>query len=914
MALKKEEFQSLLEREGVADFIWPRSWKDIEGSNVGLYEMANDRWGCVFQVYPPVYVGPEVERRLAAFFNGVELPDKSSIQFFSFASRNLTGFREAYIANHDKSSYGIENPEVLHELMDNRQEWIKKHSNENIFNKGNDLRLRNYVNLVAITIPRKKKEGINFSESELVSFFSKVEQGLSDYRPKKYTSREWVALMREILIPDNPMWYPPNDNFNLLNTQCVDNNSVMVLEDETHTIGLGTMISKSEYDELQVGSNEIVEEEEEEAGFFKSMFGGKKKEINLEEDREAFTKWHSKVFTTKMFPNQVSLFSMSEKFYDFLGDKMSPNIPCPFMLSLTVYYENREKVKLEVGEKVKWNLWQTQSLGKAARFFPEILDRAREAETINEMLHDGESPVYAHWSCVLMDDNLSKVNEYGEILKKEFLRDNWILQEETLIPHWIFLYNLPLNFEPYVLKDLAKRMNTVFTANAASITPILTGEKGYGDPVLTYVDRGGQISGVDIFSSPTNYNFIVVGSSGSGKSYTMADFFTNYLMKGAKIRVIDVGRSYLELCDLVGGQYIEFTEEAAMCLNFFTNIQVDKKTGRIHEDEIQTIVPLIALMAMQSVSPEDVTDLQSPVLAGYLSQAITMAYEARQRSAGMQDIVEALEQIQIKQKNDNGETDQLLGDIINSLYAFGNPEGEYFRYFNGENNLKFRSDFVVLELEEIDSKEQLKSVVLAAIAHAINTEFFLGSREQEKILAIDEAWSIMDNKIVVRFLETMARRIRKYNGASGIITQTIGDFYKNKATRAIFDSSAWKFFLQQSKESIQAAQNKGELTLDAGLIALLQTVKTKTPYYSEILVKQDSGAYFIGRLITDKVAHWIYTNHPKDMKAIFDIMEQFGISKLDAKLIKGYSAKNNTTLEEEYRKRLEEGNISSNKK
>jgi conjugal transfer ATP-binding protein TraC len=905
MSFKKEEFQALLEREGVADFIWARTWKNIDGTNIGLFEMANDRWGCVFQIFPPVYVGPEVERRLGAFFNGIEIPDKSSVQFFSFASRNLTGFREAYINNHNTPA-NIEYNEVLEELMHNREEWIKVHSNKNIFSKGNDLRLRNFVNLVAITIPKNKKEGIPFTESELISYFSKVEQGLNDFGPRKFSRREWVALMREILIPDNPMWFSPDDQLTTLNVQCVDNNSVLVLEDETKTIGIGSMITKEEYDNEQLRTTVTKVETNEDKGFFASLFSKKKKAE--EEERTAYTKWHAKVYTTKMFPNHVSLFGMTEKFYDFLGDKMSPNIPCPFMLSLIVYYEGRDKIRTEVGEKVKWNLWQTQSLGSAARFFPEILDRAREAEAINEMLHDGQSPIYANWTCTLMDSDLLRVAEYGEILKKEFLKDNWILQEEILIPHWLFIYSLPLNFEPYVLKDLAKRMNTLFTANAAAITPIITGEKGYGDPVLTYIDRGGQIAGVDIFSSPTNYNFIVVGSSGSGKSYTMADFFTNYLMTGAKIRVIDVGRSYIELCELVGGQYIEFTEEASMCLNFFTNIKLDK-AGRVHEDEIQTIVPLIALMAMQSVSPEDVSDLKASVMAGYLSQSITLAFEARQRNSGMQDIVEALEQIQMKQKNDSGETDLMLNDLINALYPFGHVDGEYFKYFNGENNLKFRSDFVVIELEEIDSKEQLKSVVLAAIAHAINSEFFLGSREQKKILAIDEAWSIMDNKIVVRFLETMARRIRKYNGASGIITQTIGDFYKNKATRAIFDSSAWKMFLQQSKESIQAATNKGELTLDEGLLALLQTVKTKTPYYSEILVKQDSGAYFIGRLITDPVAHWIYTNHPKDMKEIFDITKRFGISKLDAKLIKGYSSKNKSTIEDEYKKRVENGKL-----
>jgi len=889
MAFKKEEFQALIEREGVADFIWARSFKDVEGTNVGIYELINDRYGCVFQIYPPVYVGPETEKILTSFFNNVDLPDKSSIQFFAFASRNLTMFRQYYKENHSTPS-DIEYDEVLLELRDNREEWIKKHANKSIYQKGNDLRLRNMINLVCITIPKYKKGNIEYTESEIVSMFSKIEQGLNEFSPRKFTKREWVALMREIIIPDNPMWYPPDDNLNLLNYQVVNNDSTLILEDDTNTIGLGTLLTKDEFYEKN-----------------KELFLEQSKKTKIDEDREEFAAWHAKVLTTKLFPQQLSLFQLVEKFYDFLGKKMAPTIPCPFFISLIVYFEGREKIKREVDEKVKWNLWQTESLGKAVRFFPEIRKRAEEAEIINHLLHEGESPLYASWSVCLMDESILKVNDYSEILKTEFLRDNWILQEEKLIGHWLFLYHLPLNFEPYVLKDLAKRMNTLFNQNAAAITPVVTGEKGFGTPVLNYVDRIGQIFGVDIFASPTNYNFIVVGSSGSGKSYSMADFFANYLMNGAKIRVIDVGRSYKDLCNTLGGQYIEFTEEANICLNFFTNIQLNKQ-GQIHEDELQTLVPLVALMAMQSVHPDDVDDLKKASLTGYISKAITEAFKKRQREAGMQDVLEAL-----KAEKDilaqNGETNEVLNDLIVALYPFGDPDGEYYKYFNGENNLKFTSDFVILELEEIDSKEQLKSVVLAAIAHTINTEFFLGSREQRKILAIDEAWSIMDNKIVVRFLETMARRIRKYNGASGIITQTIADFYKNKATRAIFDSSAWKFFLQQSKESIQAAEKRGELTLDDGLIALLKTVKSKPPYYSEILIKQDTGAYFIGRLITDRVAHWIYTNHPSDMKVVREIMRKFGVSELDAKLIQGYAQSKGITIEEEYRRRLKEGKL-----
>jgi len=906
MALRKQEFEAFVEREGLMDFIWARSWKDIEGSEIGLFEMANDRWGCVFQIFPSVYAGQEAENRLSNFFNSIDIPDKSSIQFFSFASRNLTPYMEAYSELHSNPGE-VEYKEALVELKNNRLDWIRRHSNENIFSKGNDLRLRNFVNLVCVTIPKTKKAGIDFSEAELVSYFSRVQQGLTEFNPKKFTSRQWVTVMREILIPDNPLWFPPDDNKNELNYQVVNNNSIMTLEDEA--MGIGTMISKEEHKKLmeeQNLMNDNSEEDEEELTFFQKIFSKKKKKS---QDLEAYTRWKAKTFTTKMFPYSVSMAETASKFYDYLGERMSPTVPCPFMLSLIIYFENREKLKKEVGDKIQWNMWQTQSLGEAARYFPEIVERAKEAENVNLMLHNGSSPMYASWSCTLMDHSITNVNKYSEALKNEFMRSNWILQEEVLIPHWIFIYHLPLNFEPYVLNDLAKRMNTLFSSNCAAITPLVTGDKGYGAPILTYVDRGGQLSGVDIFASGTNYNFIVVGSSGSGKSYSMSDFFSNYLMAGAKIRVIDVGRSYLEFCTAIGGQYIEFTEEASMCLNFFTNIQTNEK-GDVHEDELQTIVPLVGLMAMQAIDSDEADNIEIPVIKGVISQAITRAFKSRQRNAGMQDVVEAMEQIALEKKNETGDNDTLILNLISALYPFGHVDGEYYKYFNGDNNLKFRSDFVVLELEELDSKSHLKSVVLASIAHAINTEFFLGSRKQKKILAIDEAWSIMDNRIVVKFLETMARRIRKYNGASGIITQTIADFYKSKATRAIFDSSAWKFFLQQSKESIAAASGKGELTMDKVLITLLETVKTKPPYYSEVLVKQDSGAFFVGRLITDPVAHWIYTNHPKDMVLINQIMDEFSVNSLDARLIKGYSMKHTTTYEEEYLNRLNDGKLA----
>lgn len=893
---KKEEFQALLEREGVADFIWPRTAREIEGTNIVLYELANDRWGCIFQIYPSVYAANDTERRLSAFFNNNDMPEKSSIQFFSFASRNLVRFRSSYIEEHSASPK-IENLNALREITKNRDDWFKKHSNKNIFNYGNDLRLRNIVNLICITVPRTKKHGIVYSEAELVSLFSKVEQGIGEFSPQKFSSNSWVSVMRELLVPNSPMWYPPNDKITFLNHQCVDNNSVLALNDKDGTMGIGTMLTKEEYAKMKEAKSEYYDKGEDAPTESKSilgkLFGSKPKE----EDKEAYTEWYAKVYSTKMFPSRTNLTDLTSKFYDYMGDKMSPNIPCPFYISLIVYYENRDSVRMEVGEKTKWNIWQTQSIGKAARFFPEILERAKEAEVINELLSDGNVPIYASWTCGLMDDSVSKVSEYGEKLKKEFQKDNWILQEESLIPHWMFLYHLPLNFEPFVLQTLAKRMNTLFNSNAAAITPLVTGERGYGAPVLTYVDRIGQVVGVDIFSSDTNKNFIVIGTTGAGKSYFMNDFFQNYLANGTKIRLIDVGRSYKDLCKTLGGQFIEFTDKANICLNFFTKIELDEN-GDIHADEKSTIIPLIGLMAGVALDVEAADNLEPSILSKHISKAITIAYQNRKNSAGMEDVLSALELMQQDYKTNNNEIDYKLKDLTEALYEYGNVNGSYYRYFNGTNNLNFNSDFVLLELEELDSKTKLKSVVLAAISHIIGNEFFLGDRSVKKMLAIDEAWSIMDSPVVSKFLETMSRRIRKYRGASGIITQKISDFDKNDSTKAIFSTTAWKFFLQQDPDDYKEAVKNG--TLDKSFLIFLKTIKIKKPYYSEVLIKNDTGNYFIARLITDPVSHNIYTNSDGDIDKIKGIMEKYGIEDLQARLLIGYASKNGTSVEEEY--------------
>ena len=64
----------------------------------------------------------------------------------------------------------------------------------------------------------------------------------------------------------------------------------------------------------------------------------------------------------------------------------------------------------------------------------------------------------------------------------------------------------------------------------------------------------------------------VVGKSGSGKSVFMQEMLLSLLGTGGKVWVIDVGRWFEKTCKLLGGNFIEFTQEKSLCINPFTFI------------------------------------------------------------------------------------------------------------------------------------------------------------------------------------------------------------------------------------------------------------------------------------------------------------------------------------------------------
>jgi conjugal transfer ATP-binding protein TraC len=372
--------------------------------------------------------------------------------------------------------------------------------------------------------------------------------------------------------------------------------------------------------------------------------------------------------------------------------------------------------------------------------------------------------------------------------------------------------------------------------------PLFSDWRGTGSPVMNFVSRNGQLMSVSLFDSASNYNCCIAAQSGSGKSFLANEIISSYQAMGGKVWVIDVGRSYLDLCDAYDGDFIEFNKESNICLNPFPLIQD-------FAEEEDMIIGLVSAMAAPTTP---LTDFQ----VASMKRAFRTIWDEKKQKMRVDDLAAALLE----------HRDQRVKDVGAQLYPF-TRDGEYGKYFDGDNNVNFRRAFSVLELEELKGRQHLQQVVLLQLIYQIQQDMYLGERDRPKVVIIDEAWSLLTEGDVGKFIEHGYRRFRKYGGAAIVITQSVTDLYDSPTGRAIAENSANMYLLGQKPEAIAALEKEERLPINKSGYNLLKTVHTQVGAYSEIFFMTSYGGG-IGRLIVDKYHQLLYSTHPKDVQAI----------------------------------------------
>lgn len=579
----------------------------------------------------------------------------------------------------------------------------------------------------------------------------------------------------------------------------------------------------------------------------------------------------ARFYSIKSFPERFALWQMGS----LIGDLMQPALQysAPFLLTLGVQILDPNVTKSVVTAN---HVRATQNAkSKMADVMPDVRKKLDDWTAAADAIDNGGNLVSMYHQLAIFSTP-EKAAAAHEAASAIWRSRGFQLNADAYMHRQALLASLPMTLTERFHKDLVKmrRVTRKTMSNAIHMAPLIAEWRGTRTPALVFGGRRGQLMTLDLFDNDLgNYNFAIIGAPGSGKSVLMNEMAWSYRAIGAKVWMLDLGRSFEKLCRKARGTYIEFRPDVDLCLNPFSIVQ------DINED-IDMLVPGISKMCSMQHALEEV---QYKAISAMVLK-LWREYGQDLTITGLRDAFRtgSLEEL-------GAVNDQRIKDLAIMLnpYAKG---GQYERFFEGRANVDFSNDFIVIENEELKRRPDLHAVVNILLLHQITGEMYL-TRNRRKVLFIDELKQQLgdigaDDPVKAAVVEEAARRARKYGGALGTATQSADDYYGSAQMEAAFNCSDWVFLLRQKPESIEMLDRKGRLTMDEPKKRLLNSLRTEAGAFSELYISSPVGEG-VARNILDPATHLLFSNKLEDNAPIDELRARgYSIDEAIAELLR----------------------------
>ncbi|WP_337847867.1 type IV secretion system protein TraC [Sphingomonas sp.] len=567
-------------------------------------------------------------------------------------------------------------------------------------------------------------------------------------------------------------------------------------------------------------------------------------------------------FSVRNLPTRWAPWDVARLIGDMFTDKL--RMPCPVATNLCVEFPDPHAAT----NKASFKFMRTTSLAdsKSSRFLPQLREQSQEWRYVNDEIRQGRKLVRVFFSVTSFSPK-GKGDANERVLKSVYRAAGWDLLDDRYLQVMGLLCAMPMTMANGLARDLdrMKRLRTLLTTTAANLAPIQGEFLGGQVPHLMLIGRRGQ----PFFWSPFenaagNHNVAVFGKSGSGKSVTLQELCASLCGAGARVVVIDDGRSFEHSAKLQGGAFVEFTMSSGFCLNPFS--MIDEELARTDEDYLLDCMAMLkAIVNQMSRHIDRLNDTERGLIDG----AVNAVWEEKGRGGSIDDVIAALD----------ATGNSLATDLGIAMRPFSSA-GTYGRFFQGEVSFELSAQLTVFELSDLSSREELRSVVLTAIMFMSQQMMRKVDRAIPKALLLDEAWQMLRGGAMADFIETYARTCRKYGASLVTATQSLNDYYKSAGSIAALENSDWFVILQQKPETIADFKKHDRFEMDDYTDALLRSLKINGREYSDILIKGPE-TLAVGRLVLDPFSAAVYSSSPAVYAAIEGLVAQ-GLSMDEA--------------------------------
>ena len=310
------------------------------------------------------------------------------------------------------------------------------------------------------------------------------------------------------------------------------------------------------------------------------------------------------------------------------------------------------------------------------------------------------------------------------------------------------------------------------------------GRDKYGTNILVDFDKRTE--------DKTNSNILILGNSGQGKSYLMKLLLCNQRESGKSILCLDPEHEYEDLCNNLGGTYIDMMSGEFMInplepkawsessrpenqekgtgdspetfrkvTRLSQHISYLKDFFRAYKDFTDAEIDTIEIMLMKLYARfgiDDLTDLDKLESCDY---------------PVMSDLYELVEKEFMAFDNAKKHlyTEEILQNICLGLHSM--CKGAESKYFNGRTNIK-DGEFICFGVKGLmDTNKRLKDTLLFNILSYMSDQL-LG--RGNTVAAVDELYLFLTNMTAIEYIRNGMKRVRKKESSFILASQNIEDF------------------------------------------------------------------------------------------------------------------------------------------
>ncbi|MBQ6832881.1 MAG: ATP-binding protein [Lachnospiraceae bacterium] len=372
--------------------------------------------------------------------------------------------------------------------------------------------------------------------------------------------------------------------------------------------------------------------------------------------------------------------------------------------------------------------------------------------------------------------------------------------------------------------DAFKRTSRgIHSTSVAAAFPFVN--KNLCDPggVNIGVNRGKPVF-VDFFtrnSERVNSNMVIIGKSGSGKSYATKTILSHLAADDSKVFILDPENEYFGLAQNMNGKVIDVGSATQGRLNPF---QIITSLSDDEEDEEEVVKTSFSthLQFLEEFYRQILPGIDSDALE-YLNNITMRMYEAKGidqdtdlSELGPEDYPifddlydKILNDYQMASSEYGKENLRVLLNYI-SKFATG---GRNALLWNGPSSISTEENFIVFNFQSLlaNKNNTIANAQMLLVLKYLDNEVIKNrdynikyGASRKIIVVIDEAHVFIDSKfpVALDFMYQLAKRIRKYNGMQIIITQNIADFVGSeelvRKSSAIINACQYSFIFSLS--------------------------------------------------------------------------------------------------------------------